>query len=606
MENRSRVIKAAVAAGLAGPLAVVIATVVVIASVLGPASAPTPASLGCASTVTSVAAPGGLNLFLTAIRTHESSGNYTARNPTSSASGAYQFLDSTWHSEATAAGQGTWANVRAWQAPPSVQDAVASFMATNLFAGPAMGDWLNVAGAWYLGHVPIGDTELDTAPSGNGGLTPRGYELAVAKLMSGTDPTLVGNSTVCSTSATVQTAINFALSKVGDPYVWGATGPNTFDCSGLIQAAYKAAGITIARVTYDQVLEGTAVDPKDIQPGDLVFPDAGHVQLALGGGMVVEAPHTGTFVRVVPIGVVWQVRRIVTQTPVVLAGSTTKLGGLVGFYPGDAAEPGQVALFRQDQQTWAPAAVVVLMEDVSSPSHMDGSTWGHFIGPGGWQTVTPKPTLVISVGLGFGGFTPHLAGSTANLSFVASGGADSSYRYLADALVAAGYPGAIIRLGWEFDGNWMPWEATDNPAAYIAAYRHVHDVMSAVSPAFVYDWTGAAGQSFDGTLAYPGDGYVNIVGMDIYDEGGDSAAMLAPRAAFARSHGKQVSYAEWGLTNDKGDDPQFIQGLHDFWSSLPESGAGSLAYQSYFEGLAVGSPLEKWPRSAALYRRLYG
>jgi hypothetical protein len=93
--------------------------------------------------------------------------------------------------------------------------------------------------------------------------------------------------------------IAYALAQVGKPYGWGATGPDSFDCSGLVMMAAKSAGIPLGRTTYQQIIQGTSVAAADIQPGDLVFPDPGHVQIYLGGGEIVEAPHTGAQVRVV-------------------------------------------------------------------------------------------------------------------------------------------------------------------------------------------------------------------------------------------------------------------------------------------------------------------
>ncbi|MFJ6084088.1 NlpC/P60 family protein [Streptomyces sp. NPDC092369] len=94
-------------------------------------------------------------------------------------------------------------------------------------------------------------------------------------------------------------ALAFARAQVGKPYVWGATGPDSYDCSGLTQAAWKAAGVTLPRVTYDQVNAGTTVSLADAQPGDLVFfyDDISHVGLYIGNGMMIHAPRPGTYVR---------------------------------------------------------------------------------------------------------------------------------------------------------------------------------------------------------------------------------------------------------------------------------------------------------------------
>ena len=94
-------------------------------------------------------------------------------------------------------------------------------------------------------------------------------------------------------------ALAFSRAQIGKPYVWGATGPDSYDCSGLTQAAWKAAGVTLPRVTYDQVNAGTTVSLSDAQPGDLVFfyDDISHVGLYIGNGMMIHAPKPGAYVR---------------------------------------------------------------------------------------------------------------------------------------------------------------------------------------------------------------------------------------------------------------------------------------------------------------------
>lgn len=104
-------------------------------------------------------------------------------------------------------------------------------------------------------------------------------------------------------------AVRAALSRLGRPYVWGATGPNQFDCSGLIQWSYAQAGIHLDRTTYQQINDGIAVSRSQIRPGDLVFPHAGHVQMAIGNNLVVEAPYPGASVRISRLGSHVQIRR---------------------------------------------------------------------------------------------------------------------------------------------------------------------------------------------------------------------------------------------------------------------------------------------------------
>lgn len=110
---------------------------------------------------------------------------------------------------------------------------------------------------------------------------------------------------------TAETALKYAKSQVGKRYVWGATGPNAFDCSGLTYAAYKSAGVDIGRTTYQQVKHGTAVKRKDLRAGDLIFtsPDLGHVQMYAGDGKIVEAATPKKGIRNSTVTTVYMARR---------------------------------------------------------------------------------------------------------------------------------------------------------------------------------------------------------------------------------------------------------------------------------------------------------
>jgi cell wall-associated NlpC family hydrolase len=102
-------------------------------------------------------------------------------------------------------------------------------------------------------------------------------------------------------------AISYARSQIGKPYIWGATGPDSFDCSGLVMAAYAAAGIAIPRTSQAQFGWGPSIQPGHEQPGDLVFfagsdgtpASPGHVGIVVGNGMMIEAYSTGVPVRMV-------------------------------------------------------------------------------------------------------------------------------------------------------------------------------------------------------------------------------------------------------------------------------------------------------------------
>jgi len=108
-------------------------------------------------------------------------------------------------------------------------------------------------------------------------------------------------------SAAARAAVMFALDQRGKPYVWGATGPTAYDCSGLTLSAWAHAGITITRTTYTQRNDGTATTESSLRPGDLVLipgsdgslASPGHLGMFIGEGLVIHAPHTGDVVKVV-------------------------------------------------------------------------------------------------------------------------------------------------------------------------------------------------------------------------------------------------------------------------------------------------------------------
>lgn len=90
-----------------------------------------------------------------------------------------------------------------------------------------------------------------------------------------------------------------ALQHLGQPYVHGATGPNAFDCSGLVCYVYAQIGVRLPRVTFDQVHCGRGVSPAALAPGDLIFfRSNNHVGIYLGGGSFIHAPHTGDVVKI--------------------------------------------------------------------------------------------------------------------------------------------------------------------------------------------------------------------------------------------------------------------------------------------------------------------
>ena len=105
------------------------------------------------------------------------------------------------------------------------------------------------------------------------------------------------------TSSAAARAVKFALAQVGKPYVFGAAGPDAYDCSGLTMAAWNAGGVALPHSAADQYNYGTHVSMSSLQPGDLIFfyQPIGHVTIYIGNGLMVSAPQTGENVSVVPV-----------------------------------------------------------------------------------------------------------------------------------------------------------------------------------------------------------------------------------------------------------------------------------------------------------------
>lgn len=120
-----------------------------------------------------------------------------------------------------------------------------------------------------------------------------------------------GGSVASPAGGNAQAILNEAYKHLGAKYVWGATGPETFDCSGFTSYVYKhAAGIDISRTTYTQIDVGKPVSEADLKPGDLVFPHTGHVGIYVGNGQMIHAPQTGDVIKVSPVYGFYAGRRI--------------------------------------------------------------------------------------------------------------------------------------------------------------------------------------------------------------------------------------------------------------------------------------------------------
>ncbi|WP_078901499.1 C40 family peptidase [Actinacidiphila yeochonensis] len=152
-----------------------------------------------------------------------------------------------------------------------------------------------------LASLPPGQRTAIIASEGD---TPDGSSLQTAGAAARHGATLrVPLGSAPAPSARAARAVAFAYRAIGLPYVWGATGPNAYDCSGLTQAAWRAAGVSLPRTTYQQINAGTRVSESQLRPGDLVFFYSGvsHVGLYIGDGEMIHAPHPGAAVRIAPI-----------------------------------------------------------------------------------------------------------------------------------------------------------------------------------------------------------------------------------------------------------------------------------------------------------------
>ncbi|UQX02607.1 NlpC/P60 family protein [Streptomyces sp. RerS4] len=135
-----------------------------------------------------------------------------------------------------------------------------------------------------------------TTPGADPGTTPAGAPASAASPKRPAPPAPLNGSRAAR-------AVAFAHGAIGKPYVWGATGPGSYDCSGLTQAAWRAAGVSLPRTTYTQINAGRRVSRDQLAPGDLVFFYSGvtHVGLYIGGGQMIHAPRPGSTVRVAPV-----------------------------------------------------------------------------------------------------------------------------------------------------------------------------------------------------------------------------------------------------------------------------------------------------------------
>ncbi|PDP89596.1 hypothetical protein CQJ94_00030 [Glycomyces fuscus] len=135
----------------------------------------------------------------------------------------------------------------------------------------------------------------------------------VLESLDGQDPTASEASTdgggTAAVSGDVQAVLDFARAQIGKPYVWGGTGPDGYDCSGLVQAAWAQAGVSLPRTTYDQVNAGTRISRDEVQPGDLLFfyseSAPSHVGIYSGNGNMIHGSNPSKPLEEVSLAAYW-------------------------------------------------------------------------------------------------------------------------------------------------------------------------------------------------------------------------------------------------------------------------------------------------------------
>ena len=145
------------------------------------------------------------------------------------------------------------------------------------------------------------NAKADTTLTSNKGITLKTSELKTAKVIKAPSDTETTSDSENKASRGAiskgNEVVNYAYKFLGKPYVYGATGPNAFDCSGLTQYVYNKFGAGLSRTTYTQVEEGTKVKRSDLRAGDLVFFNTegsiSHVGIYIGDGDFIHAPRTG-------------------------------------------------------------------------------------------------------------------------------------------------------------------------------------------------------------------------------------------------------------------------------------------------------------------------
>jgi Glycosyl hydrolase family 26 len=262
---------------------------------------------------------------------------------------------------------------------------------------------------------------------------------------------------------------------------------------------------------------------------------------------------------------------------------------------------GTLANFGQQTRT-SPTVASVYLNGGSGWAGLDGSGGGlNYLGSayrGTGDTLSLGVPIIPTSG----------GGAVGTLAQGAAGAYNLYYITLAQNLVAQGLSTAYLRLGWEFDGTWSAWAATTPSAEanYAAYFRQIVSAMRAVSgEQFRFEWNPDAGAfteaGYSVAAAYPGDAYVDVIGLDDYDQSWvtpltpanawsqTQAPSLTAAQQFAQANGEPLAFPEWGVTirsdgHGLGDDPNFINQLTNWMKNR----ANDVAYETYFDANSGG------------------
>jgi Glycosyl hydrolase family 26 len=213
-----------------------------------------------------------------------------------------------------------------------------------------------------------------------------------------------------------------------------------------------------------------------------------------------------------------------------------------------------------------------------------------------------------------------------SLEACAAGSYNSYWKQFGSVISSYGLGNSIIRLGWEFNGNWYPWTAT-NPTTWVKCWQQIVTAARSTAPNLQWNWNvnrGVSAGLADPTQAYPGNAYVDMIGVDSYDwwpaattASGWNQQLNQPQGlnywlSFAEAHGKKLAVPEWGSVSTSnssgagGDDPAYVGDMKSFFTT----NASNLAYEANLQGIPSSTGGSYWPattmtKTAAAYQAAF-